>query len=167
MKPLKSLKIIFATLIICISQTANASGHFTSLKESLACEHWNVYGDYAEGGGCNLYGCWPPGGSCNIWGCSAHKECTATGCPNKIKSFKCIEDIDDEDEADVAINRIIKAQLACAHWNVYGDYAEGGGCNLYGCWPPGGSCNIWGCSAYGECTVTDCPAKIDSFKCKK
>ena len=55
---------------------------------------------------------------------------------------------------------------ACTGNNTYGKYAEGGGCNLYGCWPSGGYCNAFGCSSSGVCTVSGCPNKIPSFRCR-
>ncbi len=54
----------------------------------------------------------------------------------------------------------------CRGNNTWGKFAEGGGCNLYGCWPAGGYCNQWGCSSTGRCTVTGCPNKIDSYRCR-
>lgn len=53
------------------------------------CRHTNIFGKYAEGGGCNTFGCWPPGGSCNAFGCSATSSCGAISCQDKINSFVC------------------------------------------------------------------------------
>lgn len=61
----------------------------TAENRNYACTGTNNYGKFADGGGCNLYGCWPAGGYCNAFGCSSAGTCQASGCPNKIPSFKC------------------------------------------------------------------------------
>ena len=44
----------------------------------------NVFGKYAQGGGCNAFGCWYSGGGCNPFGCwYSGGRCGATGCSRK------------------------------------------------------------------------------------
>lgn len=49
--------------------------------EDLSCVGVNVYGKWAQGGGCNIYGCWYRGGGCNVYGCWSKKgSCNVHGC---------------------------------------------------------------------------------------
>lgn len=59
-------------------------------RPSYFCSQKNIFGEYAEGGGCNPFGCWPPGGVCTPLGCSELEKCTTPNCPGKIESFKCL-----------------------------------------------------------------------------
>lgn len=170
-----SKSLFYSFILIAVFYFHNSFAYVENnayTKDLLHCAHSNVYGEYAEGGGCNVYGCWPLGGSCTVFGCSTLGECTATKCPNKIKSFQCIKSTKtysekNEEEEFQSLTSLILAKYPCKDWNAFGDYAEDGGCNAFGCWPPGGSCNAFGCSSQGECTAMDCPFKIQSYQCGK
>lgn len=166
------MSLCMLIMFFFLQTTASHAANNGNLQDLVHCAHSNVYGEYAEGGGCNVFGCWPTGGSCTVFGCSLAGQCTAMKCPNPIKSFQCIKstynDSEKNEEKEMQLLKsFMRAKYPCEEWNAFGDYAEGGGCNAFGCWPPGGYCNAFGCSSKGECTAIDCPSKIKSYQCAK